>query len=349
MRCPVRPWLAVALFGAACAPALAQTSPPASAPPPAQTKPPAPPPKPAGVAATVNGQPIAEAAVQRGLRRVPPALHAEKRGEILNYLIDNALIDQHLQQLNIAVEKKEIDERFNQARAEIVKQGQTLERILQELWLTEDELRGQIASDLRWDKFLAKQATEANLKALFEGNKDQFDGSMVHARHILLMPKPGDAQAAAQAKADLAKIKADIEKQVADGLAKLPPQQDNLAREQARCRLIEDAFAAAARKSSACPSKEKGGDVGWFTRAGQMVEPFSKAAFALKPYQMSDVVQTPFGFHLILTTEVRPGKPTRFEDVKDEVKEVYGDRLREQLCAKLRQSAKIAVNPPPRQ
>jgi hypothetical protein len=55
----------------------------------------------AGIAATVNGQPIAEKAVQRGLKRVPPDKQAEARQQILKRLIENALLDQYLQQLRV--------------------------------------------------------------------------------------------------------------------------------------------------------------------------------------------------------------------------------------------------------
>src|SRR5207302_5334679 len=69
---------------------------------------------PAGDAATVNGQPVSEAAVQRALRRVPPDKQAEARPEILNYLIDTTLVDQHLLQLRIEVPEKELDDRVQQ-------------------------------------------------------------------------------------------------------------------------------------------------------------------------------------------------------------------------------------------
>ena len=52
-----------------------------------------------------------------------------------------------------------------------------------------------------------------------------------------------------------------------------------------------------------------------------MVEPFARAAFALKPYTMSDVVQTQFGCHLILVTDRKAGQEVKFADVKDEVRE----------------------------
>src|SRR5439155_391764 len=132
---------------------------------------------------------------------------------------------------------------------------------------------------------------------------------------------------------------------VVKGLAKLKPDTDNLARQNERARLTEEAFAALARDKSACPSKEEGGDVGWFPRIGNMVEPFAKAAFALKPYEMSDVVTTQFGHHLILATDRKPGKEVKFEERKEAVKALFGERLRESLCAQLRQNARIVINP----
>src|SRR5205085_12279804 len=71
------------------------------------------------VAATVNGQPILEAALQRGLKRLPAAKPAAARTEILEYLIDNVLIDQQLLQLRIEVAAKDVDARMEQIKGEI--------------------------------------------------------------------------------------------------------------------------------------------------------------------------------------------------------------------------------------
>jgi peptidyl-prolyl cis-trans isomerase C len=78
-----------------------------------------------------------------------------------------------------------------------------------------------------------------------------------------------------------------------------------------------------------------------------MVEPFAKAAFDLKPYDMSDVVSTEFGYHLILTTARKEGTPKKFEDVKEDVRTLYAMRLREAVIAQMKPKAQITINPAP--
>jgi parvulin-like peptidyl-prolyl isomerase len=340
-----RPWLGVVVLGIFSSSILAQQP---------QAPPPVPPPSsppvqlPTGNAATVNGQAIAEKAIFRSLQRVPADKRAEARAEVINYLIDNVVIDQEMVRQNVAVDNKEIDARLDQIRKEMKKENKDFDKVMKELFLTEAELRAQIAADLRWDKFGGKQASDKALRELFEKHPAIFNGSMVHARHILVTPhNTKGGLTADQAKAKLALIKKKIDDQVAQGMAKRDPKTDNLKREEARTKLLDAAFAEAAKESD-CPSRARGGDIGWFPRAGKMVEPFAQAAFALKPYQLSDIVTTPFGHHLILVLETKPGQVVKFEDIKDVVEDVFKDRLRDDLLTKLRPAAKIVINPPPK-
>src|SRR5262249_49541907 len=116
----------------------------------------------------------------------------------------------------------------------------------------------------------------------------------VHARHILIKLAP-DANEQARAEA---RKKAD------DVLAEVKAGSD---------------FAGLAKKYSQDPgSATKGGDLGLFAR-GRMVPAFEAAAFALEPGTVSDIVETPFGFHIIKVEEKVPGGPKPFEAVRDEI------------------------------
>ena len=77
-------------------------------------------------------------------------------------------------------------------------------------------------------------------------------------------------------------------------------------------------FAEAAKTSSTCPSKEQGGDLGFFGK-GQMVPEFEQAAFALKPGELSGVVETQFGYHIIKVTDKKGGEPPKLEEIKDRI------------------------------
>jgi peptidyl-prolyl cis-trans isomerase C len=300
----------------------------------------------AAVAATVNGQPISENAVRRALKRVEPEQQERARVAILDFLIDNALLDQYLEQRGVVVERKEVEAKLQQVRDDLKKRDKTFEQLLRELRSTEQEFQSAIEAQIRWDKYTDQQATDENLRKLFNNEREMFDGTLVRARHILLSPSTSDAKAVEKASADLLQYKKEIEDKVAKEVAKLPVETDKLARETARRQLLEQTFSDYARKYSVCPSKEVGGDLDWFPRGGHMVEAFSKAAFALKPFEISDVIQSPFGSHLILATDRKEGPETNLEDVKAEVKEVFCAQLRARICAEARPTAKISINEP---
>ena len=312
---------------------------------PTSVPPTAPAPK-SAAAAMVNGEAIPETAVDRALQTVPVDERAKARAEVIQFLVDNMIIDQYLSALKVTVEPKEVDEHLAQFKADVKKNGQDYGIVLGRMKLTEAELKEQIHNQLRWEKFVSQQATDEKLKALFNHMPEAFDGTTVRARHILL-PAGDTEPAKKEALAKIRDIKASIEKEVAAGLAKLPADSDNVTKEQKKNELIEEAFSQAAKANSICPSKERGGDLSWFPRYGAMVEPFAKAAFVLKAYQLSDAISTQFGYHLIVVTGRKPGVPTKFEDekVKAVVKDVYEARLKEAVLEQMKPRAKVEITP----
>jgi peptidyl-prolyl cis-trans isomerase C len=118
----------------------------------------------------------------------------------------------------------------------------------------------------------------------------------VHARHILMTAGPDaspEAKAAARAKAEAARKRA----------------------------LAGEDFATLATEVSEGPSAPKGGDLGFFARQ-QMVAPFADAAFALEVGQISEVVETQFGYHVIKVEEKRPASMMTFAEVQKPLTEM---------------------------
>jgi len=140
------------------------------------------------------------------------------------------------------------------------------------------------------------EVADADVAEYYELNKDeQFtEPEQVRARHILVKVDP-DATAEAKAAA---------RKKAEDLLARVKAGED---------------FATLAKKSSDDPgSAAKGGDLGLFGR-GAMTPAFEAAAFALEPGQVSDVVETPFGFHVIRVEEHPAGGVKPLEAVREQI------------------------------
>ena len=145
---------------------------------------------------------------------------------------------------------------------------------------------------LSLDSLLAQvTVSDAEVKAWYEGRKDRFQQPEERrASHILITPEGDDAKAKARAEALLAELQ------------KTPGK-----------------FAELARKHSQDPgTAQQGGDLGFFGR-GMMVKSFEDTVFALKDGELSGVVKSDFGYHLIRLTGIKPGKLRPLEEVRAEI------------------------------
>ncbi len=154
------------------------------------------------------------------------------------------------------------------------------------------------------------QISDADLKKFYDQNIDKFKaGEQIRASHILVKTEQ-------QAK--------DILTQLKGGAA----------------------FEELAKKNSVDSSSAKGGDLGWFGK-GAMVPVFERAALALKEGQVSDVVKSDFGFHIIKLTGKRPAGTRPFDEVKDQIKAALMPSKQQEIFQKikdeLKKSAKITV------
>ena len=126
--------------------------------------------------------------------------------------------------------------------------------------------------------------SQEEIEAYYEENKDQFSSQeRVKASHILVKTE---------------KEAADVIKELEGGLS----------------------FEEAATKYSTCPSKERGGDLGFFAK-GQMVLEFEDAAFSLELNKVSEPVKTQFGYHIIKVTDSKPAGIKSLEEAKAEIED----------------------------
>ncbi|HCN69624.1 MAG TPA: peptidylprolyl isomerase, partial [Candidatus Accumulibacter sp.] len=135
---------------------------------------------------------------------------------------------------------------------------------------------------------------DADLQAWYDSHRDRYQqGEERRASHILILMPSGDSeQAKARARAE----------ELLDELRKSPER-----------------FADLARKHSQDPgSAARGGDLGVVAR-GTMVKPFEDAVFSLRENELSDLVQSEFGYHIIMVTGIRPGKQRSFAEVRPEI------------------------------
>lgn len=278
------------------------------------------------VVATVNGENISQQDVNQMLSRFGKQVPEEQlpaiTKQIVDGLITQKLIMQFIRDSKIEVSQAEIEKELNKVREDIKSnpglEGKTLEQVLETHGSSIDNMKSDIVISLSLEKHLGKDIDDNKIKAYFDENKAAYDGSERRASHILVNTRQMKTDAElAQALEKIKKIKTEVDS-----------GKD---------------FAEVAKQYSDCPSKDKGGDLSFFKRKGQMVEPFAAAAFALKVGQVSDPVKTPFGYHIIKVTEIKKGNDVKFDDVKQNIKQNMMEEKAQVLIRQLLEKAKIDV------
>lgn len=225
---------------------------------------------------------------------------AQIKKKVLNDLINRHLLWQASKAKGIEADQAEIDKQMAQLKQRFPEAGK-FQEVLDQMGLSEADLRQQMAEQMVIQEFVTQEIVdkieipEAEIKTYYEKNPEHFEQpEQMRASHILIKTDPKAEKAENQAAQD--KL-ADIRKKLEKG---------------------ED-FAELAKEYSEGPSSEKGGDLGFFSR-GQMVKPFEEAAFALEPGEISEIVKTRFGYHLIKETGHKPAGTVSYDEAKERIK-----------------------------
>jgi peptidyl-prolyl cis-trans isomerase C len=279
--------------------------------------------------AVVNGEVIPRSELDEALKQRPPIVTpltaAQQRAlyqEVIAVLVDEVLVRQFLRQNAAPVDAVEVGKQVAALERGLTSQGKSLTDYLKDTHQTEALLRANLAGVIQWNAYAAKRVSETDLKKYFAENKDFFDKVTVRASHIVVRVDSDTPPAERQ-----------------EAMKKLNGLREDIAAKKTT-------FVDAAVKYSQCPSAPKGGDLGYFARKWMVEEPFAKAAFALKVGEMSQVVTTDYGFHIILVTDRKTGAPSDFEQVKDDVRDCLLEEIRQNTLLELRRTAKVEVKLP---
>ena len=260
--------------------------------------------------ARVNGVAISAQELKRaskvmlaGQRGMVPSADQQKEFEkqALTQLISAELLYQAGQKLEIKDLEKQVDDKFAQGKAKFAK-SEDFAKAMKEMDMEEKDLRDYTRRDLIITNFVEKniipkvKVSEEDARKFYDENPDKFTRpETVKASHILLGVDP---KASAEEKKAAREKAEKLHKELKAGAD----------------------FAALAKVNSTDSSSQQGGDLGYFAK-GQMVPDFEKVAFALKPGEISDVVETPFGYHIIKLVEKKPTEKVDFKDVKPRIEE----------------------------
>jgi parvulin-like peptidyl-prolyl isomerase len=237
---------------------------------------------------------------EMGFHLEGPQLHEFKK-KILNSLIEKELLLLESENKGIVIDPAAIENEIEEIKSSFPDEA-GFEEKLNKMGYTLDfvrrDIRASMAIEQLVDSELAGKAdvSDEDVKMFYESNMENFiTPEQVKARHILVSNEAGGRK-------KIEKISQDI--------------------------LTGSDFEKLAQEHSACPSGQNGGDLGYFGR-GQMVEPFENAAFGLDIGEVSEIVETSFGYHIIKVEDRRSEQTISFEEVKDSIEQ----KIRRQKAA----------------
>jgi parvulin-like peptidyl-prolyl isomerase len=285
---------------------------------PEPTSKPSPAPDPKTVLATVGDTNIIAGQVEDVLvihKEVPADKKDEARKVILSNLIQETAMHKYLQKEKVqcmpeeeaAFTKEQIAPAAEQAKMPV-------EQFLKERGLTKEFIHDRTCLE----KVMKEAASKEKAEAFVKDNPDYFNGTQVRASHILILCSEfASTQAQQDAVKKLEQIAADI-------------------------KAGKISFEDAAKKVSECPSKEKGGDLDFFTYE-KMVPSFAVAAFATKKGDMTVVVRSKFGFHLIKVTDRKDGKEQASPEAQQIARSALQFRVVDKIVSMAMTDCKIVI------
>jgi peptidyl-prolyl cis-trans isomerase C len=259
--------------------------------------------------------------------QLPDALNEKMKEQVIQQMVANELLFQEATKQGVKADSNEIENRMASIKKRFQDEKQFQEK-LNEAGLTEEKLRNQIRRQTAIGALIKKEiapqvnVTPQDAKKYYDENPEKFrQPERVRAQHILMKVEKGDSE---DKKTEARKKLKALQKRILAG---------------------ED-FSNLAKEHSQGPSNVRGGDLGYFTK-GKMVKPFEEVAFKLAPNEVSDIVETQFGYHLIKVLDHQPETSSAYETIEKKLMSfMFNEQLKKKLepyVLALREKAKIQV------
>lgn len=274
------------------------------------------------VLAYVDDKPVYFGPVQFQVRQALRDREVDKRtlermyAQALEQMISRQLILDYLDENKLGATAADVDLAIHRIEQELKGNGKSLKMYLAETQQDLAGLRHSIQWQLGWQKYLDAYLTDENLASFFSKHQRDFDGTQLRVAHILWKPQEGES---AEAWTEL---------------------RDEANRIRAAIIAGKTDFSEAAKTHSISLSGQAGGEIGWIGRSGPMIRSFTDAAFQLSEGELSPIVESRFGLHLIRCLEVKPGDKI-WSDAREEVRQASILFLFDWVSNKRRTSATI--------
>lgn len=309
---------------------------------------------------TVNNEPITQAQFDDAFKALTNDKLKDKessmyliiKDRVVNDLVVRKLLEQEIEKRKITVTPEEEEKAF-QDLVERYGSKERLQEALKKGGISNEKFKKDLSAELKIRKLINMlgkvEVSDSDVKKFYKENPDKFKTpERVRASHILISANPKEIEAFLLTDKDNKNLsKEELDKKVQEEIASQKAKAQEIL---AEVKKNPKGFEQYAKKySEDVASGQKGGDLGFFAYE-DMVEPFSKTAFSLKPNKVSDLVQSDYGFHIIMVKDrAKAGKIT-FDKAKEDIKQyLYVEKqvkLLESLITTLKNNAKIEfVNP----
>lgn len=274
------------------------------------------------VVARVGETPILRATLEAAVVRAgserlgTEELKQRARAEVLGQLVNEQLLRQAVERDGKNATDVEIDAFLS--RLKLGRPPSELDAV--RAGRDEKTFRGHVALEIGVKKLIASRITQESIEAAFREHRKELDGTLVRVSHILLRPDAGVGEASIDR---LTKKASAIRSEIVQGSL---------------------AFAEAARRHSAGPSRRQGGDLGFLPRTGVMVEEFSSKVFSLGKGEVSKPFVTPFGVHVATVTAIKPGTVPD-ERIRSQIEQFVAQKLLREILDRERAETQIFYGP----